>query len=176
MKCSTFIGTLMSNPTPYLEVEGEQLLTATLSIKGKPYALIGYAPFFTEAVGTRVKVTGYVKTLRDQGKLQTFFRILQMEKEINGEEDNSKLEVEGLLAKRDQKLTIVQNRGLELIAGVIQFKDAEDKYNLVHFICKGKEARKMVTIEKDSKINLKGVFSKRNSVYELKVKEIEVYG
>jgi len=174
MKCSIFKGTLMSSPTPYLEVEGEQLLTASLSIKGKSYVLIGYETSFTEAVGARVQVTGYINTLRQKGKLQTCYKVLQMEKLNNGEDDDSALEVEGILAKRDQKLTIVTERGLELIAGVIQFKDAEDNYNLVHFICKGKQARKMVTLEKDVKLKLTGVFKKRTSVYELNVKEIEL--
>lgn len=172
MKCSTIIGTLSSAPTFLLEIEGEKMLSSTLSINGREYDIVGYETAYTESVGAKVRVTGHVLTMREGGKLKTYYKALQMEKADKKENDDSTLIVDGILVKRDPKPIIAKGRGLELITGIIKSKDAEDKYSLIHFVCEGKQARQISQTEIGSKVEVQGPFKKKNTVYELQVKGI----
>jgi len=174
MKCSIIIGTLMADPVHYLTIGGEELFESTLSIRGKDYKVVGYKTAFSQTSGKRVKVTGYVKAHRQQGKLQTFYMAIRMEEAGDNENDTSEISVTGTLVKRAPDFTIEEGMSREVITAIIQYKDSEGKYNLVHMVCKGKQAREMLEINAGREISVKGIFLRRATVYELLVKEIEL--
>jgi len=175
MRCSNLTGTLLQEkPELFRKIDGETLVSVSLSVKGHVYEVVGYEPLFQENFfGNKVVVQGYVKTERISGKLRTYFKALNLVVAPEESEESSYIEAEGVLARRDKNFRVVKHGSMEFLQGVLRYKDGEGEYSLLHFVCKGKMARKLMTVNEGSKIVVEGLLLRKGSgVYEVNAKEI----